>query len=117
MYFKKIFKLIIWYWIISFIKEKIYKYFIVYKNGNRLWKIEYGKNGMSNYLKYQSREDRWIFYKKDKGWQYKGHSYRDHDDNEFFTWEFTDDPNKCWENYQGERKQYFIFPEYNGMIW
>lgn len=50
---------------------------------------------MSNYLKYQSREDRWIFYKKDKGWQYKGHSYRDHDDNEFFSWEFTDDPNKC----------------------
>lgn len=42
---------------------------------------------MSNYLKYQSREDRWIFYKKDKGWQYKGHSYRDHDDNEFFTWD------------------------------
>ena len=42
---------------------------------------------MSNYLKYQRREDRWIFYKKDKGWQYKVHSYRDHDDNEFFTWD------------------------------
>ena len=52
---------------------------------------ECGNNGMSNYLKWQCKEkNRWIFYKKDKGWEYKANSYRDHDDNEFFTWEHTE---------------------------
>ena len=71
---------------------------------------ECGKNAMSNYLKQQNREEKWIFYKKDKGWQYKGHFYCTHDDNQIFTWEKTDDTIKCQENYQGERKECFIFP-------
>ena len=72
---------------------------------------KYGKNGLSNYLKYQYRKNRWMFYKKDKGWKYKANIYHDHDDNEFLTQEFTDDANKCWENYEGEIERFYIFPE------
>ena len=35
----------------------------------------------------------------------------------FFTWEFTKDDKKCWENYEGENKRYYIFPEGTGFVW
>ena len=76
-----------------------------------------GKNGMSDYLKYQCKKNRWIFYKKDKGWQYKANIHHDHEDNEFFTWEFTEDANKCWENYEGEIERFYIFPAHTGFVW
>ena len=76
------------------------------------------KNGMSNYLKWQCKEkNRWIFYKKDKGWEYKANFYRDHDDNEFFTWEHTENVDECWKKYEGERTRFYIFPESTGMLW
>ena len=77
-----------------------------------------GMNGMSNYLKWQCKDkNRWIFYKKDKGWEYKANSYRDHDDNEFFTWEHTENADESWKNYEGERTQFYIFPEWTGNFW
>ena len=77
-----------------------------------------GKNGMSNYLKWQCKEkNRWIFYKKDKGWEYKANFYRDHEDNEFFTWEHTENVDECWKKYEGERTRFYIFPESTGMLW
>ena len=76
-----------------------------------------GKNGMANYLKWQNKQKRWIFYKKDEGWEYKGNAYRDHDDNEFFTLKHTENVNECWDKYEGERAEYYIFPEHTGMFW
>ena len=30
-----------------------------------------GNNGMSAYLKWQSKDEKWIFFKKGEGWEYK----------------------------------------------
>ena len=78
---------------------------------------ECGENGMSNYLKWQNKQNRWIFYKKDKGWEYKCNSYTDHDDNTFFKLEHTEDAEKCWEIYSGELARHYIFPKWIGQVW
>ena len=76
-----------------------------------------GQNGMANYLKWSKKGEKWIFFKKDKGWEYKADFYTDHDDNQFFQLKYIDDVKKCWELYDGERKNHYIFPSGLGMAW
>ena len=72
---------------------------------------------MSNYFKWQKRGKNGYFIKKIKVGNIKVILIEIMIINEFFSLEHTENYNECWNKYEGERAEYYIFPEWTGMFW